>query len=632
MNKRQKLVQEQFLNDEEKVIKRLKTVYNQSLKDITGKISNLDSSISTLQKALADVGEDEVGDLALAVLGSKKQFTPQEAKETLQSMIQSKVYQKKYQEALKKQVGGIMDTMQEKEFKVVSEYLKECYENGFIGTMYDLQGQGIPMCFPLDQEAMVRAVQLDSKISQGLYSRLGEDVALLKKKITAQVSRGISTAMTFQQVAQQLAAYTNIGFNNAIRIARTEGHRIQVQSAMDACYKAKEKGADVVKQWDATLDSSTRESHAKVDGEIRELDKPFSNGLMFPGDPSGGAAEVINCRCALLQRARWALDEEELQTLQDRAKFFGLDKTENFDDFKKNYLKAAEQVKAAETSDRSVVNKYGQTIVFDKRMDSEKWSESTTIIKDLAEEYDTRLTTVGIGANGGAGDVNMGGAMRLSSNAKDVAIHEFAHSMATEALTKYGVVDDSAFWKEIKAVRRKYMKDVGDDGARWISSYEHSSKHIDEFFAEAFTHAKMKQLGLQLPSKYGVDFTYSDQVLQIADKYFKKPLTKSSKKVKIDLQFFASKEKQFGKKVGKHAIDFGLDPSKAEDREKFQNIIDDIMTSAENIRIGSWRGQSEEVLFHIHGEDVVITDQKNEFITILKGGVNNARVKKARNK
>lgn len=111
-----------------------------------------------------------------------------------------------------------------------------------------------------------------------------------------------------------------------------------------------------------------------------------------------------------------------------------------------------------------------------------------------------------------------------------------------------------------------------------------------------------------------------------------KILTNSPKGGKMDLQFFASKEKQFGKKVGKHAIDFGLDPSKAEDREKFQNIIDEIMVSANEIRIGEWRGQSEEVLFHIQGEDVVITDQQNEFITILKGGVNNARVKKARNR
>lgn len=333
MNHRQKLVQRQFLNDEEAVIKRLKTVYGQSLKDINKKVFELDSSITMLQKALDSIDGDEIGDLALAVLKGKSYYTPEEAQETIRSMLQSKVYQKNYQKALKKQVGDILDKMHDKEFKTVSDYLTECYENGFIGTMFDLQGQGIPLCFPLDQEQMVRAVQLDSKISKGLYSRLGEDVSLLKKKITAEISRGISTGMSYQQVAQQLAGKSNIGFNNAVRIARTEGHRIQCQAGMDACEKAKEKGADVVKQWDATLDDRTRESHAAVDGQIRELDKPFSNGLMFPGDPSGGAAEVINCRCALLQRARWALEGtftkmnnftkqlEEFESPKDYAQF-----------------------------------------------------------------------------------------------------------------------------------------------------------------------------------------------------------------------------------------------------------------------------------------------------------------------
>ena len=338
MNRRQKIVQQQFLQNEEAVIKRLKQVYNQSNKDITGKIASLDSSISALQKALADVGEDGIGELAAAFLKNAGNLTPEEAKATLQSMLQSKVYQKQYQTALKKQVGDILDKMQSEEFKTVDEYLQKCYEEGFIGTMYDLQGQGIPMCFPMDQEAMVRAVQLDSKISQGLYSRLGEDVTMLKKKITAQVSRGIATGMTFHQVAQQLAGYTNIGFNNAVRIARTEGHRIQCQSGMDACHKAKEKGADVVKQWDATLDGKTRDSHAAVDGEIKELEEKFGNGLMFPGDPSGAAAEVINCRCALLQRARWAVGGSFTKMNNFTKQLETFESPEDYAEFKKAFF------------------------------------------------------------------------------------------------------------------------------------------------------------------------------------------------------------------------------------------------------------------------------------------------------
>lgn len=106
--------------------------------------------------------------------------------------------------------------------------------------------------------------------------------------------------------------------------------------------KAKERGADVVKQWDAPLDGNTRKNHVAVDGEIREIDKPFSNGLKYPRDPSGDAAEVVNCRCALLQRARWVLDESELDVLKQRAEYFGLDKSKDFEEFKTKYLKVAD--------------------------------------------------------------------------------------------------------------------------------------------------------------------------------------------------------------------------------------------------------------------------------------------------
>lgn len=319
MNKRQKIVQEAFLDNEEAVIKRLKQVYGKSLSDITAKAERLQKEFEELS-AEYDTVEDEA------------------EREILKSRMQSKVYQKKYQEGLKKQVNDILNDMQAKEYKTVSDYLNQCYEEGFVGAMYDLQGQGIPMCFPLDQEAMVQAVQLDSPISQGLYSRLGEDVSILKKKITAQVSRGIATGMTYSQVAKQLSGYTNIGFNNAVRIARTEGHRIQAQSAMNACYKAKEKGADVVKQWDSTLDAKTRESHAMVDREIKELDEKFSNGLMYPGDPSGGAAEVVNCRCALKQRGRWALEGGFTKMNNFTKQLESFESPEDYKEFKKAFF------------------------------------------------------------------------------------------------------------------------------------------------------------------------------------------------------------------------------------------------------------------------------------------------------
>lgn len=52
----------------------------------------------------------------------------------------------------------------------------------------------------------------------------------------------------------------------------------------------------------------------------------------------GIASEDIYCRCALLQRAKWALGEDELKTLKERAKYYGLDKTKDFNEFKSKYM------------------------------------------------------------------------------------------------------------------------------------------------------------------------------------------------------------------------------------------------------------------------------------------------------
>lgn len=347
MKYREKIVQIEFLDDEERVIRRLQAVYNQSLKDITQKANALQEEIYKIQDKYNSI-EDE------------------QERETLKSMERSKVYQKQYQDALKAQVNSILDKMHRKEFKTVNKYLNDCYDKAFTGNMYVLHCEGIPLIVPIDQEKVVRAVQVNSKISKGLYSRLGEDVDLLKRKITAQISRGVATGMSYSQMAQQLAGYTKTGYNNAVRITRTEGHRIQQESTMDACYAARERGADVVKQWDATMDANTRESHQMVDGEVRALDEKFSNGLMYPGDPSGSAAEVINCRCVLLQRAKWALDQKELDRLKERASFYGLDKRKSFDEFNKKYIGTVENSKG---------NKIKMDLQFFAKIPDEKLTE-----------------------------------------------------------------------------------------------------------------------------------------------------------------------------------------------------------------------------------------------------------------
>ena len=66
----------------------------------------------------------------------------------------------------------------------------------------------------------------------------------------------------------------------------------------------------------STFDGNTRDLHRLLDGQIREIDEPFEAGGVQVDAPGmfGDPAEDCNCWCCLLQRARWALDDEELQT------------------------------------------------------------------------------------------------------------------------------------------------------------------------------------------------------------------------------------------------------------------------------------------------------------------------------
>lgn len=328
MNKAQKEVQQTQLNDEKKVIKLLEKVYEQAKKDCEQKIREL--------SARTDL-------------------------ENLQSII----YQKEYQQIMVDQIEAILYDLHKGQFTTIADYLQQSYINGYVGMYYDLHLSGIPLIIPINQDQVVKAVRTDSKLSDSLYNRLGEDVGYLKRSIRAELSRGIASGSTWNEMALRITNGMNSPFrkayNNAIRIARTEGHRIQNEAALDGQHEAKKKGADIVKQWDSTLDGRTRDEHRECDGQIREIDEPFDvagEKMQAPG-VGGSARNVCNCRCCLLQRAKWALDDDELKTLQERAEFFGLDKTKDFNEFKEKYLNASEkeQSKPKYLDKDTVINK-----------------------------------------------------------------------------------------------------------------------------------------------------------------------------------------------------------------------------------------------------------------------------------
>lgn len=259
-----------------------------------------------------------------------------------------------YQRMMKEQVQAILDRLHSNEYETITQYLEDSYKDAFVGTMYSLHHQDVPIILPVSQDMIVKSITLDTKLKHPLYRTLGQDMTTLKTTIAGVITRGIASGQMYDEIAQNMSNASGIPKRRAMTITRTEAGRVQEQATMDAARGAKEKGAEVVKQWCSILDGKTRDSHRQLDGQVLEVEEPFSIGhkkAMQPHD-FGDPAEDCNCRCTTLIRAVSMLDAEELEILRERASYHGLlvkdskafghAKAKDFSDFKKKYLKAAE--------------------------------------------------------------------------------------------------------------------------------------------------------------------------------------------------------------------------------------------------------------------------------------------------
>lgn len=464
MNKAQKQAQQAELNAEKQLIKELTAVYRKARQDCETKISEL-SSRSDMEN------------------------------------LQSVVYQQKYQEAIKKQIDEALKGLQTGQYDKIHNFTTDSYNNGYIGAMYDIQQQGIPMTVPIDQRKVEKALRTDSKLSKGLYTRLGEDYNLLKTRIRTNLSRGVVQGQSWNDIAKNIAGGMNspfkTAFNSAVRIARTEGHRVQQSASYDAMNVAKEKGADVLKQWDSTLDDKTRDTHRMLDGQIRELDEPFEvEGMkaMFPSD-FGIASEDINCRCCVLQRARWALDEDELETLKERAEYFGLDKSEDFEDYKEKYLKLPENadIMKVPPSVEFFHDVSGTTTKIKGTMSDAEYQEFLKMIQsnpDIAGLYDIADDIGRVTFKKGSGcfygrSLEYGfpdsSHIKEGMNKYSTLTHEYGHFFDTRS---YDGLTFTEYDGLRRAMGRQPIKNVASSSDQFLSAMRKDAKYIAGHYQE----------------------------------------------------------------------------------------------------------------------------------------------------
>jgi len=127
--------------------------------------------------------------------------------------------------------------------------------------------------------------------------------------IVAELERGIREQESIPDIAARVSTVlTATGSerwpHRAVTVARTETlAAVNAGVYRSAQLEAQERGDPApFKQWIATADPRTRDTHREADKQRTLLSEPFRVGaasLLFPGDPTGPAGEVINCRCSM---------------------------------------------------------------------------------------------------------------------------------------------------------------------------------------------------------------------------------------------------------------------------------------------------------------------------------------------
>ena len=278
-----------------------------------------DKSLTELSKKLRAVYNIAAIELGRKLLSFRKRFASDQkkmledlqngkiSKASYESWLRGKVFTGKRWENKVKQIVRIIGVTNKTAFKLIrriklfvfsENYNRYAYETEIkTGTSFDIY----------NEDAVDKLLKEDPKLLPEWKIDEEKDYTWNRQKVENAVTQGIIQGESVDQIADRLAkdlATTNLSkmrmfARTAVTGAQNAGRQKQMEDA-------KKMGIDVRKQWIATLDSRTRDTHQHLDGQIVNVDESFHVGtkhgtaaIRYPGDPDAEPALVYNCRCTM---------------------------------------------------------------------------------------------------------------------------------------------------------------------------------------------------------------------------------------------------------------------------------------------------------------------------------------------
>ena len=167
-------------------------------------------------------------------------------------------------------------------------------------TAYEIEG-ATGIAFDLVNEQAVKNLMGEANHTEFRVLSVNpkRDYKWNTEKIQDALLSGILQGDSIGRLADRYMDVMQNNRNAAIRNARTAVTSAQNGGRQSTFEQARKMGIELQKEWIATNDSRTRDSHRELDGVRVENRDYFPNGCMYPGDPGGEPCEVYNCRCTM---------------------------------------------------------------------------------------------------------------------------------------------------------------------------------------------------------------------------------------------------------------------------------------------------------------------------------------------
>lgn len=274
----------------------------------------LEKQAQELQQKLQLTYADAIDGMSKRIEESLKQFAKDDAKwkadvaagkkdaEAYAAWRKDQALHNDQLKALKKALAQDLTAADKMAIAYVNQVPAGVYAEGMNFATYEIEhGAKADTSFTLYNKNTVMELVANEPdlLPQAAFDK-AKDTAWNSRHVTSAVTQAVLQGQTVPQLAAAIAGIAAMDQRAAMKAARTAITSAHSLGKLKSYEHAADMGIDVKKRWLAALDSRTRGSHRQLDGETVGLDEEFSNGLKYPGDPSGPASEVYNCRCTLV--------------------------------------------------------------------------------------------------------------------------------------------------------------------------------------------------------------------------------------------------------------------------------------------------------------------------------------------